>query len=220
MPVAEAHFGDSAEAASGDSIQEPGSPFLYGILITVVLTYLQKLLAHVGQQKLFGERMGSSVTIRAMVDINSPSLKAIRYILEQPGLSFPKVGCNGCNARPSSKIGRYGPVSSRGPFVHSLTPPSQNAHVAPSRTHAGVYPLRRPRLAHFRPVRHPQAQRLADIDRPDARHLTHGTHGHRGRVTVEAVAWWVMVFRCDDAACLLFGDSGEVVASPKSAACL
>ena len=45
----------------------------------------------VGQQKLFGEQMGSSVTIRAMVGINTPSLKAIRYILEQPGLSFPKV---------------------------------------------------------------------------------------------------------------------------------
>ena len=46
VPVAEAHFGDT-DSTSGDTIQEPGSPFVYGILITVALTYLQKLLAHV-----------------------------------------------------------------------------------------------------------------------------------------------------------------------------
>uniref|UniRef100_A0A7S3AMS7 Uncharacterized protein n=1 Tax=Haptolina ericina TaxID=156174 RepID=A0A7S3AMS7_9EUKA len=50
-----------------------------------------KLVAHVGQQKLFGEAMGTRASVRAAVSPNSTSMRAIRFVLEQKGLTLGKM---------------------------------------------------------------------------------------------------------------------------------
>ena len=50
-----------------------------------------KIVAHVLQQKLFGEMMSGNVGVRAMVGVNTDAIKAIRLILSKPGLSLAKV---------------------------------------------------------------------------------------------------------------------------------
>lgn len=50
-----------------------------------------KLVAQVLQMKLIGERLGESTHVKAAVGVNSDLIKAIRHILQQPGLSPAKV---------------------------------------------------------------------------------------------------------------------------------
>ena len=50
-----------------------------------------KNVALVLQMKLIGEALGSSAHVRAAVDINSDTMKAIRLILSRPGLTLDKV---------------------------------------------------------------------------------------------------------------------------------
>jgi len=65
--------------------------FFLATSYTVVVVYLMKLVAHVAQQKMFGEFLGKYTSVLAMISINSNTMKAIRYILQQPGLTFAKV---------------------------------------------------------------------------------------------------------------------------------
>mmetsp|Transcript_32895 Transcript_32895/g.96848 ORF Transcript_32895/g.96848 Transcript_32895/m.96848 type:complete len:877 (-) Transcript_32895:220-2850(-) len=67
------------------------SGFYMACLLATALCYFMKLLAHVLQQKIFGEAMGTYVAIRSAVGINSPLMRAIKFILMQPGLTLGKV---------------------------------------------------------------------------------------------------------------------------------
>ncbi len=64
--------------------------FWLAVAYASVLSFLMKLVAHVLQQKVVGETMGSSAKVRAEVGINSLTMKGIRHVLEQPGLSVGK----------------------------------------------------------------------------------------------------------------------------------
>ena len=72
-------------------------PFWIGAAWANVISYSLKLVAHILQQKLIGETLGSRVGIRAMVSPNSRLMKAIRILLSQPGISMAKVSimCGG-----------------------------------------------------------------------------------------------------------------------------
>lgn len=65
--------------------------FTAALLLAVFIAGISKLLACLMQQKLFGQVMGNSVRIRSMVGVNSKGIKAIKLILEQPGMSRAKV---------------------------------------------------------------------------------------------------------------------------------
>jgi len=71
--------------------------FLNACFYSAFLAFLMKLCAQVLQQKWIGEGLGSSVAVRAAVGVNSDVIKAIRRILEQPGLTLAKVSllCGG-----------------------------------------------------------------------------------------------------------------------------
>ena len=43
------------------------------------------------RQKGIGERLGNKVWIRSMVNVNSATMRSIRYLLTRPGLNVPKV---------------------------------------------------------------------------------------------------------------------------------
>jgi len=79
---------DVARAQLGDP---KGGGFYLACLLTVGLCYFMKLLAHVLQQKIFGETFGGRVSIRSNVQINSQGMRAIKFILMRPGLSLGKV---------------------------------------------------------------------------------------------------------------------------------
>ncbi|KAL3895131.1 MAG: hypothetical protein SGPRY_013601, partial [Prymnesium sp.] len=79
------------DVARGQLGDPDGEGFYLAILLTTGLCYFMKLLAHVLQQKIFGEAMGGSVAIRSAVQINSELMRAIKYILMRPGLSASKV---------------------------------------------------------------------------------------------------------------------------------
>ena len=86
----------SGEAAlEGDAMSDRG--FFLSVALAASLAYVMKIVAHVLQQKLFGEMMSGNVGIRAMVGVNSDAIKAIRFILSKPGLSLAKVSilCGG-----------------------------------------------------------------------------------------------------------------------------
>jgi len=71
--------------------------FWPGIFITSGVCLFIKLTACAIQQKVFGENLGSYVVVRKAVGFNSMMMRAIRYCLEQPGLSPGKVSilCGG-----------------------------------------------------------------------------------------------------------------------------
>jgi len=60
---------------------------VFGIAIGIIL----KLCAVTLQQKGFGEGMRGSVRVRQICGVNSTSIRAIKVILEKPGLSPQKV---------------------------------------------------------------------------------------------------------------------------------
>jgi hypothetical protein len=71
--------------------------FWYATFYTTVVCFVIKLVACATQQKLFGEQMSHSVTVRSFVGVNSVSIRAIKLILQQKCLTLPKVAilCGG-----------------------------------------------------------------------------------------------------------------------------
>jgi hypothetical protein len=69
----------------------PGVDFGMAILMTTIICSVLKLNAVAMQQKCFGEQLGSRIAIRAFVGVNSNSIRAIKCILEKPGLGIQKV---------------------------------------------------------------------------------------------------------------------------------
>jgi hypothetical protein len=70
---------------------EGGWSFRSAVYFTIFVCFGIKLLAVACQQKLIGERMGHSVAIRTVVSVNSITIKAIKFILQKPGLNIQKV---------------------------------------------------------------------------------------------------------------------------------
>ncbi|KAK3258072.1 hypothetical protein CYMTET_32867 [Cymbomonas tetramitiformis] len=71
--------------------------FWGAILLCITVCFFIKLSACTIQQKGFGEVLGSYVSIRKTVGINSVTIRAINVCLSKPGLSFYKVAilCGG-----------------------------------------------------------------------------------------------------------------------------
>ena len=65
--------------------------FVPSIFVVVAIGASLKFIAITIQQKIIGENMGKSVTVRKLVAINSLSIRAIKLILSKPGISLPKV---------------------------------------------------------------------------------------------------------------------------------
>jgi hypothetical protein len=110
VPVFEAAFGGAAQvggacanasaaadanatAAAADDAAAAADlgPFGLACVVACLTSYALKLIAHVLQQKLIGERLASSVAIRAACAPNSKFMKALRVLLERPGLTLPKA---------------------------------------------------------------------------------------------------------------------------------
>ena len=65
--------------------------FLLACAYGILAAFFLKLFSFVLQNKMLGEGLGSWVSVRRMVDVNSISIRAIRRILIQPGMKFDKV---------------------------------------------------------------------------------------------------------------------------------
>ena len=61
------------------------------LFFTSLVCFCIKLNAIAMQQKLIGERLGTSLRVRAMIGVNSVTVRAIKMILMKPGLSPDKV---------------------------------------------------------------------------------------------------------------------------------
>jgi len=83
-------FSRGGDAGSGPAVRDENGFYMAGLLATM-LCYAMKLIAHVLQQKIFGEVMGEAVWVRSTVKVNSDLIKAIKYIVQQPGLTLAKV---------------------------------------------------------------------------------------------------------------------------------
>ncbi len=68
----------------------PGG-ILGAVCYTCVISVLLKLCACTLQQKLFGENMSTNVKIRQAVSVNSSAIRTMKLILQQPGITVPKV---------------------------------------------------------------------------------------------------------------------------------
>jgi len=75
----------------GSFLIPPFVGFWVGIALSTAVSFGLKVLALVIQQKIIGERMGDLVSVRALIGVNSLTLRAIRKILEQPGMGLAKV---------------------------------------------------------------------------------------------------------------------------------
>jgi hypothetical protein len=71
--------------------QIAGMGFWEGALLSSVVCYGIKLVAIVMQQKGIGEQLGKYVYIRYVVGVNSLVMRAVKLILEKPGMDFPTV---------------------------------------------------------------------------------------------------------------------------------
>jgi hypothetical protein len=71
--------------------EEACGGFLPSLLACIAICLGIKLLAVVVQQKGFGENLGQLTSVRAIVGVNDVTIKAVRLILERPGLSLAKV---------------------------------------------------------------------------------------------------------------------------------
>jgi hypothetical protein len=71
--------------------------FQGAIVYTILICWLIKLTAIIGQQKGIGEPLGNKLWVKKLVSVNSITMKAIRYILTRPGLTVGKVSilCGG-----------------------------------------------------------------------------------------------------------------------------
>jgi len=77
----------------------PGAPdgFWIGAMISVVLGFFLKLAACAMQQKLIGERLGYSITIRQQVGVHKPFFRAVDAVLREKGFTVGKISvlCGG-----------------------------------------------------------------------------------------------------------------------------
>eukprot|EP00928_Gymnodinium_smaydae_P009304 TRINITY_DN13461_c0_g1_i1.p1 TRINITY_DN13461_c0_g1~~TRINITY_DN13461_c0_g1_i1.p1 ORF type:complete len:1174 (-),score=215.87 TRINITY_DN13461_c0_g1_i1:51-3572(-) len=78
------------------AMDAPGG-FVMACVICVTLGLVLKLTACAVQQKLIGERLGSSMYVRSAVGTNKPFVRALEIILARKGLSFGKciILCGG-----------------------------------------------------------------------------------------------------------------------------
>ena len=65
--------------------------FAWACTVAVGVCFAIKLAAVVMQQKGIGEKLGNRVWIRSMVNVNSVTMRSIRYLLTRKGLNLPKV---------------------------------------------------------------------------------------------------------------------------------
>jgi hypothetical protein len=65
--------------------------YIWSCAVAVVVCFGIKLIAVVMQQKGIGEQLGNRVWIRSMVNVNSVTMRSIRYLLTRKGLNMPKV---------------------------------------------------------------------------------------------------------------------------------
>jgi hypothetical protein len=72
-------------------LKEDGLTFYPAVIMVSLWALLIKLSAVVCQQKGFGEGLGSSVSIKMLVGVHTPTIRAIELILKRPGLSVGKV---------------------------------------------------------------------------------------------------------------------------------
>jgi len=65
--------------------------YAWACIVAIAVCFAVKLLAVVLQQKAIGEKLGDRVWIRSMVNVNSVTMRSIRYLLTRKGLNWPKV---------------------------------------------------------------------------------------------------------------------------------
>jgi hypothetical protein len=65
--------------------------FWPGLVYASAVCFFIKLMATAGEQKVIGGGLGTRVSIRAIVGVNSPSIKCIKLILSQPGCKVGKI---------------------------------------------------------------------------------------------------------------------------------
>jgi hypothetical protein len=65
--------------------------FVPSCLICIAVCLFIKLSAVAMQQKMIGEQLSNSVTVRALVGVNDIQIRAVRHILMRPGLNIAKV---------------------------------------------------------------------------------------------------------------------------------
>jgi len=65
--------------------------FWVGVVVSAAVSFGLKVSALVIQQKIIGEQLGSLVSVRALIGVNSITMRAIRKILEQPGMGLAKM---------------------------------------------------------------------------------------------------------------------------------
>ena len=80
-----------------DCAKTGGGSFWLAILWANLLVFLLKVVAHLVQMKLFGETLGKRASVRSQVQPNTHAMKAVRLILEKPGVNFGKacIMCGG-----------------------------------------------------------------------------------------------------------------------------
>jgi hypothetical protein len=76
---------------------EPDYGFWPATFICIAVCWFTKLLACALQQKMIGEQLSGFTRVRQLVGINSLQMRAIRFCLEEKGLTLPKVAilCGG-----------------------------------------------------------------------------------------------------------------------------
>ena len=79
------------DASLAESLGGGTGGYVWACVWAVTICFTIKLLAVVMQQKGIGERLGNKVWIRSMVNVNSATMRSIRYLLTRPGLNVPKV---------------------------------------------------------------------------------------------------------------------------------
>ena len=79
------------DASLAESLGGGTSGYVWACVWAVTICFAIKLLAVVMQQKGIGERLGNKVWVRSMVNVNSATMRSIRYLLTRPGLNVPKV---------------------------------------------------------------------------------------------------------------------------------
>jgi hypothetical protein len=67
------------------------SGWLGAISYSVMVGLLLKLFSSAIQQKIIGEHLSHYVRVRQLVGINSKMIRAMRLVVGEDGLSFPKV---------------------------------------------------------------------------------------------------------------------------------
>ena len=81
----------SAGVILGPTCADTFGGFIPASIYGAFMAWIMKFFAHILQQKWLGESLGSRLWVRQAVGINAPLMKAVRYLLEQPGLSLGKV---------------------------------------------------------------------------------------------------------------------------------